>query len=547
MQMQVKKAIVKAITKASGQKEVNLEVPTEANHGDFSTNVALVANLEAKKIVNKLSKDSSLKSFVSKIEKAGPGFVNFWLSEEYLQKNLKKILDEKDKYGSQDIGKDQTVVIDYSSPNIAKRFSIGHLRSTIIGQALYNLYSFLGYKIIGDNHLGDWGTQFGALVYMVESRKLDPNKLTVSDWEKLYVEFHRLADENEGLKDKARSAFKRLEEGDASAKAIWQAAYNTSIKEYKKIYQELGVNIDFTYGESFYEDKMAAAIKKAKEKGILKKSQGAWVVDFDKKYKLPTAILVKSNGATTYLTRDLALMFFRKKEWNPDLQIFEVGADQKLYFKQVFALAEMMGLFTLGQLHHVAHGMIRLKEGKMSTRRGRNIKLENVLSEAVSKASRLGAKDEKTAKMVGIGAVKWNDLRRDPEGDYVFDWEDVLNMQGNSGPYLQYTFARTQSVLAKSKVGGEVEKGINFSPEELALLRSFAQFSGIICDAAKNYSPNLLCEFLYDLAQKYNSFYNKHKIIGSENERFRLAVTAATGQILQNGLKLLGIETPEKM
>lgn len=550
--MDYKKEILVALSKASGVEEnlLELEVPNDINHGDFSSNVAFKTSNPksgANEILSRLSKDKDLEKIVSKIEIAGPGFINFYLSNSSLNNEIKEVLEKGDDYGKSEIGKGQTVIIDYSSPNIAKRFSVGHLRSTIIGQALYNIYTFLGYSVIGDNHLGDWGTQFGVLIYMVEKNNLNPDDLTVDDWEKLYVEFHSELEKNPELKDEARDAFKRLEEKDENARKIWKSALDTSLNDYQKIYDLLDVKIDFAYGESFYEDKMPEAIQKAIEAKVAQKNGEALAIEFEK-YNLPSNLLVKSNGTTTYLARDLALMYFRKQTWNPDLQIFEVGADQKLYFQQVFALAEMLGIFNLNQLKHIAHGMIRLPEGKMSTRKGRTIKLDEILNEAINKAEILGNKD--VAKAVGIGAVKYNDLKREPTREYVFDWEDILNMKGNSGPYLQYTYARIQSLIQKvddENIDFENNKINDFSDKEVLIARKIAQFSGVLLIAGKNYSPNLICNYLYDLSSTFNSFYNDEKIIGSTREKERIALSKATSQVLKNGLKLLGIKTVEKM
>src|SRR3990167_3987976 len=336
-----KSLILRSLQKASGEKSVDIQTPELGEQGDYSSNIAMqlfsqfpISNFQfpikdiknprqlAEKIVEKLNEDKDLKKIVDKVEVAGPGFLNFWLKKEVLVSELNNVLSEAEKYGSSNLGKGKTVVIDYSSPNIAKRFSIGHLRSTIIGQALYNLYTALGAKVVGDNHLGDWGTQFGVLIYMVEKNKLDPKKLSIEEWEKLYVDFHTALDKNPDLKNESRNAFMRLEKGDKKAKEIWQIALETSLKEYQKLYDLLNVKIDYAFGESFYEDKMPEAIELAKKKGIVKKSGDAWVVEFPK-YKLPSNILVKSNGTTTYLARDLAVMFFRKEKWSPDLQIFE--------------------------------------------------------------------------------------------------------------------------------------------------------------------------------------------------------------------------------
>lgn len=543
----VSQIIQKSLEKASGIKNPVLEFSSRPEFGDYTTNIALQSKnprKTAQEAVEKLKKDKDLSQIVDKIEVAGQGFINFHLSTKALTKNLSQVLEEKEKYGKSEAGKGKTVIIDYSSPNIAKRFSIGHLRSTIIGQALYNLYKFAGWKTVGDNHLGDWGTQFGVLIYMVEKNNLNPEKLSVEDWEKLYVDFHKSLEQNPDLKDEARNAFKRLEDKDENAREIWQAALDTSLKEYQKLYDLLDVKIDYAYGESFYEDKMPEVIELAKKKGIAKKSKGAWAIDFSK-YALPSNILVKSNQTTTYLARDLALMQFRKRQWNPDLIIFEVGADQKLYFQQVFALAEMMEIFKLNQLKHIAHGLVRFEHGKMSTRRGQTIKLEDVLNQAVEKARQFN-KDPLVAQMVGIGAVKYFDLMHAPTSDIIFDWNKIFVLEGNSGPYLQYTYARSQSVLKKAQSKYNTNY-TNPNQEELLVLKELLKFPEIVSNASQSYSPNILCEYLFNLAQKYNTFYNKHKIIGSENQEFRLAITFAVGQILKTGLTLLGIATPEKM
>jgi arginyl-tRNA synthetase len=536
--------IIRALEKTTGQKNIHLETPVEESHGDFSTNIAMAADLNAESVVEKLSKDSDLKGIISKIEVAKPKFINFWLSDKTLVNNLGEVLQKKDEYGSNSIGHGQTVVIDYSSPNIAKRFGIGHLRSTVIGQALYNLYQFLGYKVIGDNHLGDWGTQFGTLLYQITNQNITLDSLNIDKLEELYVDFNKKAVDQPELWDEARAWFKKLEEGDKQAKEIWQATVDISLKEFERVYKLLGVKIDFAYGESFYEDKMTEVLQILREKGISQKSQGAEIVELR---DLPPAMVIKSDGATTYLTRDLAAINFRIKKWNPQIIIYEVGADQTLYFKQLFKIADKLGWTKDRELVHIAHGLIRFKEGKMSTRKGRTVKLEEVLEEAIKKA---GQFNKEVAQTVGVGAVKYFDLMHNPQSDIVFDWEKIFVLEGNSGPYLQYTVARTNSVLVKaqkSKFQTLKNESLELNREELALLRTFAQFEGVIINAAKTYSPNLICNYLFDLAQKYNTFYNQHQILGNENESLRLALTQGTNQILKNGLSLLGIETPEKM
>jgi arginyl-tRNA synthetase len=556
------------------EEKIKFEHPAEPIFGDYSTNIALVSSKfqtlnpkfknpkELAGIIVEKWREMGTPDFVEKVEVAGPGFINFWLSFSAFSRELEQVTDEQEKYGSSIKGTGKTVVIDYSAPNIAKPFGIGHLRSTNIGQALYNLYKHLGFETIGDNHLGDWGTQFGKLIYQIKKENANPCKLSIEDLEKLYVKFHEEAKDNPEREEEARKLFKKLEEGDKEVREIWQAVVETSLKEFNRVYELLGVDIDYAYGESFYTDKMEAVLNDTKEKGILKESQGALVVEIPSS-PVP-AMLKKSDGATTYLLRDLATIKFRKEQWQPELYIYEVGADQKLHFEQVFEVAQMLGYAKKENFIHVAHGLIRWPTGKFSTRKGDTIHLEEVLNEAIQKAkslitgangneAQLSREREEIAKKVGIGAIKYNDLKQNPRTDIIFDWDQMLSLSGNSGPYLQYTYARAQSILRKAQTEypeegrpAEVEED-KVSEEEWRLLRSFYRFPEVVEEAAKNFSPNLLCNFLFDLAQKFNLFYEKEKVIGGENERFRIILTSAVGQILKNGLNLLGIETPEKM
>lgn len=557
----IRDQIIKVIEEAAGTHDFDLELPENETFGDYSSNVALQGENpreKAEEIVEKLKSDKELSKVVAKIEVAGPGFINLWLKKDVLIDNLMQIEGEKEKYGSSDIGKGKTMVIDYSSPNIAKSFGIGHLRSTIIGQALYNLYKFLGYESIGDNHLGDWGTQFGKLLYELADLSDEAiEKLSVEDLEKLYVEFHKKAENDPKMEDGARAWFKKLEEGDARAKKLWKYCVDISLTEFNRIYEILGIKIDLAFGESYYESEMRQmmedpAVKKYLEKG----EDGALIIDLSKAGIKTPLMFLKSDGATTYATRDLATIKFRVRKWNPDIIIYEVGAEQTLHFQQVFAAAKILGLVGKNiELMHTAHGLYLAPDGKkFSTRKGKTIKLEEVLDEAIERAKKLQkdrpASAEATARKVGIGAIKYYDLMHSVSSNVVFDWEKMMNLEGNSGPYLQYTVARCNSVIQKAPaLKGDSFKGEhgNLDDDELAVLRSLIRFSEVIEIAAKTYSPNLLANYLYDLAQKYNGFYNKDKIIGGENEQFRLALTSGTGQVLKNGLKLLGIETPERM
>lgn len=530
-----------------------LESTENPSFGDYFSNVALGHKDPrefAEKEVEKLKADKKLGEFIDKIEIAGPGFINFWIKKDVLVDNLIQIEHHKEKYGVSEMGKGKTVIIDYSSPNIAKPFGIGHLRSTIIGQALYNLYGALGYTVVGDNHLGDWGTQFGKLLYMIDLKKV--TDFDIAKLEELYVEFHKLAETDESLEEKARVWFKKLEEGDSEAKKIWQKCVDASMEEFDRVYKLLGVKIDFAFGESYYLSEMKQMMEEtAFKKHLTNGEDGASIIDLAKEGITTPLMFLKSDGATTYATRDLATIKFRVRKWDPDIIIYEVGAEQSLYFEQLFAAARLMGFVKKSaELVHTAHGLYLAPDGKkFSTRAGKTIKLEEVLDEAVKRAEKLGNDSEKVAKEVGIGAIKYFDLMHSVQSNVIFEWDKIMNMEGNSGPYLQYTVARTNSVLAKSNGKDTVLHVVysNLNEEELLVLRSLVRFSEVISGAAKTNSPNLLCNYLYDLAQKYNGFYNKHKIIGSENESFRLELTFGVGQVLKNGLKLLGIATPERM
>ncbi len=459
------------------------------------------------------------------------------------------------------MGRGRLAIVEYSSPNIAKPFTVGHFRSTIIGDAIANLLEATGWRVLRDNHLGDWGTQFGKQIYAIKTwgdeEKIATSVNPVKELVRLYVKFHEEAEKDPSIVEKGREWFKKLEEGDEEARRIWRLCVNWSFKEFDRIYKLLGVEFSDEFeggrglGESFFEDKMQVVIDELEKNKMLKEGEGGAKLVFFPDGKYPPAMILKSNGTTLYHTRDLATDLYRLKRYDPDLIVNEVGAEQTLYFKQLFEMEKMLGWYEEGQRVHVAHGLIRFKEGKMSTRKGNVIWLEELISQAIDRAGDFGSKDASLAQIVGVGALKWNDLKRDPKTEITFDWDEILSMQGNSGPYLQYTYARTQSVLAKSEVtdysSGLQLQSDNLNDEEHALLRSYPNYSEVILNASQNYSPNLLCNYLYDLAQKYNSYYNAHKIVGGENEDLGLALTKATGIILKSGLGLLGIETPEKM
>jgi arginyl-tRNA synthetase len=544
--------------------QIKVELKKEKIHGDFATNIALVLGKIVKKeplrIANIIAKTISQKlpSYLEKIEVKEPGFINFFLSQKFLFENLKKIISEKERYGRSKIGKGKAVIVDYSSPNIAKRFGIGHLRSTIIGQAIYNLYEALGFKVIGDNHIGDWGTQFGEIIFQIKRKNLDPKKLTVEEMEKLYVEFHKETEKKPQIIEEGRQWFKKLEKGNKEARRVWKICVKKSLKEFEKIYKILNVKIDYTLGESFYEPMLKGVIEELKRKKIAKESQGALIVKFK---DLPPAILVKSDGATTYFTRDLATIKYRLKRWKPNLVIYEVGTEQKLHFQQLFRTVELLNWAKKTKFIHVAHGLYRLKGGKFSTRRGKTVHLEEVLEEAIERAKRIIEKSktpknlskkekEEIAKIVGIGAIKYNDLKQHPSKDIIFDWEKILNLKGNSAPYLQYTFVRAKSVLLKAKRFKFCFKNSKLRETELEILRDLVKFPDILKEAAFRFSPNLLCDFLFELAKKFNLFYDTLPILKAKSEKiknFRLTLTLAVSYVIKNSLSILGISVPKRM
>jgi arginyl-tRNA synthetase len=548
--------------------EFQVEHPEKKEFGDYSTNLAFLIAKELKKkpgeIANEIAKFIQKEKIFEKVEVKEPGFINFFLSLNFLFEELRKILKEKENYGKGKSGKGKTVIIDYSSPNIAKPFGIGHLRSTIIGQALYNIYKFFSYKVIGDNHLGDWGTQFGKLIFAIKNwGKKKVEDYSIEELEELYVKFHKEAEKNPQLEEEGRKWFKKLENGDKEARRIWKTLVKISLKEFERIYKLLGIKFDLSLGESFYEPMTKEMIEELKKKKIAKESQGALIVEFPKN-EFPPVIVQKSDGTTTYFTRDLATIKYRLKRWNPDLIIYEVGADQKLHFQQLFKTVEILGWAKKTKFVHVAHGLYRTKTGKFSTRKGETVHLEDVLKEAIERAKEIieksgtsrGLKErekEKISKIVGIGAVKYNDLSQHPSKDIIFDWEKVLNLKGNSAPYLQYTFVRCQSVLRKAKklqianFKLQIEK---LKKEEIDILREIYKFPEIVEEAAEKFSPNLICNFIFDLAKKYNLFYDLYSILKAEDEEiknFRLILTKSVAQIIKNSLSLLGIQTPEKM
>ena len=560
-----------------------IKVDTKLNnfYGDYSTNILFSLSKNSKlslsdwgRLVSpfinlRVKKSKFLDHYIVK-----NGFINFFLSQNYLLKVLFQVIKEKNKFGSNKTGKGKTIIVEYSSPNIAKSFGIGHLRSTIIGQAIYNLYKFSGWRCISDNHLGDWGTQFGKLIYQIEEilKNKSPQEkgvflenLSVEQLEKLYIDFHKMELKNKTLTDRAREYFHLLEQGDKEAQTIWKYCRKVSLKEFQRIYNILGVKFDYELGESFYSKMAELVVNEIKEKGLAHMSQGALVVEYPNNI-LPSLILVKSDGSTTYFARDLATIKYRIDKWHPQIIVYEVGAEQSLYFKQLFELVHLLGWAKQTLFIHIGHGLYRTQEGKFSSRQGKEIHLEKVLEEAIQKAKQIMEKSKnrkiqdndqnKIAKVIGIGAVKYNDLSQNYAKDIIFDWSKMLNLKGNSGPYIQYTYVRAKSIIQKSQFTGRTLKKaedftkIEFNDAELNLMKTISKFPNIVQESASVFSPNLICNFIFYLSQQYNNFYDKYSVLQTQDitrKQFRLILSWGVSQVLKTGLCLLGIDVPEKM
>ncbi|QQS43993.1 arginine--tRNA ligase [Candidatus Roizmanbacteria bacterium] len=588
----IRQKISRALQKMGMPTEMlNVSAPAQEGFGDYSVSVALQLAKTTKRnpmeIAQEIADNIEKDGLIEKVEVMKPGFINLWISKDKLLNTLQNI---DSSFGNNITYQGKSIIVEYSSPNIAKPFTVGHLRSTIIGDAVANLLSATGATVFRDNHLGDWGTQFGKQIYAIKTwgneQQIELSDNPVKELVALYVKFHEEAEKDPKIEEEGRKWFKKLEEGDEEARRLWKKCIDWSWKEFNKIYEKLGISFTENegrgYGESFFEDKMQPVIAELRKKNLLKESKGAELV-FYPDDKLPPLMIIKQDGATLYSTRDLATDKFRLENprYGQEVMIInEVGAEQALYFKQIFELEQMLGWTKEGQRIHIKHGMYRFKDMKMSTRKGNTIWLEDVLEEATKRAFELSKHESKfegsevvsinnkhsdsakknimgfglrsnVAEKVGIGAIKWNDLKRSSHLDIVFDWDEILNMQGNSGPYVQYTYVRCKSVLNKvSVVPSEVEGSLSFHEEETAILRTLIKYPEVVTDAANNFAPNYITTYLYDLSQKYNLFYQKHQILKEKKEdtrNFRILLTEKVATVLSHGLSLLGIETVEKM
>lgn len=560
---EIKKLIAAAVSEAEGLSagdiEAMLEYPPDSAMGDIALPCFKLSKTLRKSpvmIASELKEKLALPE-IGRIESVG-GYLNFYVSPNYYAEELiPEILSEKGEYGKSTMGAGKTVVLDYSAPNICKPFHIGHFASTVIGHSLKKLHEFCGYKCVGVNHLGDWGTQFGKQItaYKLWGDRAAVEKLGVDELVRLYVKFHEEAEKDPSLNDRARAEFAKLEEGDPENTELWKWFVKISLDECNKTYKRLGIDFDSYAGESFYTDKMQEQVDLLREKGLLKIDNGASIVDLSE-YNMPPCLILKSDGSTLYPTRDIAAAVYRDRTYHFDKCIYVTAYQQCLHFKQWFKVVELMGYDFADKLVHVPYGMVSIDGAKLATRTGNVILIRDLLSAAVDKVTDvINEKNpnlenkEQTAEAVGIGAVIFHYLLNNRIKDVNFVMEDALSFDGNTGPYAQYTYARTCSILEKA---GEVTiDGIRITePAEAALCKVLSQFGEAVLSAVADYEPSDVTRYILDVCTAFNRFYHDCPILSADDEtarKSRVALTQATNYVLGNALPLICLKTPEKI
>ena len=539
-----------------------IEVPPNKEMGDYAFPCFKLAKV-FRKAPNAIAEDLAGKiqptDDINKIINLG-GYVNFFVNKESLaNKVINQVLTEKENYGKSEFGKGKTVVVEFSSPNIAKPFHIGHVRTTVIGNALSKIYASQGYHVEKLNHLGDYGTQFGKLIvaYKLWGDKQAVENDPIKELLKLYIRFHDEAETKPEMEDEAREWFTKLENGDEEAKDLWQWFRDESLKEFSRVYKLLDIDFDSYVGESFYSDKMPAVIEELKEKNLLEESDGAMIVNLEDS-KLPPALIQKRDGSTLYLTRDLASAFYRKKLYDFDKSIYVVGSQQELHFKQCFEIIKRMGYEWYKDMIHVQFGMVALEEGTMSTRKGRVVFLEDVLNQAIDRTRQIideknpeAENIDEVAKAVGVGAVVFQELSNSRIKDYTFSWDRTLSFEGETGPYVQYTHARCCAVLRKADqpVSADINYELLSDQDAADVLSILENFNKSLMTAMKKNEPHIVTRFVLDLAQAFNKFYHNSPILVDDADlrAARLALVEATRQTIENALKILGMKAPQKM
>ena len=555
---------IKKLYSEKETKKVEISVATNEKYGDFQTNFAMMNS----KIIGKKPRDIAQEvldnleenNVIEKLEIAGPGFINIFLKSEYLGDLLKKSRTEE--YDFSFLNRDGDVIIDFSSPNIAKRMHIGHLRSTIIGDSITRIYKYLGYHMIADNHIGDWGTQFGKLIIGYrrwldkEAYKENP----IEELERVYVEFSKLSETDPELEEEARLELKKLQDGDPENFALWKEFIKVSLDEYDKLYKRLDVHFDTYYGESFYHPMMQGVVEELVEKGLAVEDDGAKVVFFPEEENLFPCIVQKKDGAFLYSTSDIATIKFKRDTYKINKLIYLTDERQQDHFKQFFRITDMLGWNV--EKHHIWFGIMRFADGVFSTRKGNVIRLEQLLDEGKKRAYDIVqeknpnlSEEEKDqiAEIVGVGAIKYADLSQNRQSPIIFEWDKILTFEGNTAPYLQYSYARIQSILRRAESEGKI---INYDKEikiedklERALADHIAAFPMAVLKASETFKPNIIADYLFELSKKFNSFYNSCPILNQEDNILysRALIAKITGETIKDGLSLLGIKTLDRM
>ena len=569
-----KKEIAKIIAKnleglTEDEIKSMIEIPQNQSMGDYAFPCFRLAktmrkapNLIAAELAEKLQGEQ-LFSEISPVK----AYVNMFVSrEEMMKSTVSEVLEEKENFGRSDIGGNKKVIVEFSSPNIAKPFHIGHIRSTVIGNSLSKIYDALGYDVFKINHLGDYGTQFGKMIcaYRRWGNREDVINSPIKTLLGYYTKFHVEVEEHPELEDEARAIFTKLEQGSKEEVELWQWFREESLKEFQRVYDMLGIEFDSYNGESFYSDKMPRFEKELLDKGLLKESNGAQVVDLEE-YKLGTALIKKSDGSSLYITRDIAAAVYRKENYDFYKNIYVVATQQNLHFQQLFKILELMGYDWANQCVHVPFGMVRLEEGTMSTRHGRVVFLEDVLNGAIEKTREIIEEKnpnienlEEITSQVGIGAVVFNELSNNRIKDYTFKWDQILNFDGETGPYVQYTHARCASLLRKAGedivAKAQDPKNVDFallskSDSAYELTKLIYAFPGVVEQAGEKYEPSIITRHIIDIAQCFNKFYHdEHIIVDDEVEKIsKIALVIATKRVIATGIGLLGMKAPERM
>lgn len=545
-----------------------IEIPADSKMGDYAFpcfKLAKVLRKAPPMIAQGIAEKLQGAEMFEKVESVN-AYVNMFLSRKvFMHELVSGVAADRDRFGSSDIGQNRKVIVEFSSPNIAKPFHIGHIRSTVIGNSIYKIHDFLGYDTVRINHLGDYGTQFGKMIvsYRRWGNEEDVTREPIKTLLSYYVKFHEEAENDPSLEDEARDVFTKLENGEPEETRLWQWFRDESLKEFNRVYDMLGIEFDSYAGESFYSDKMERIVNMLKDVKLLKESEGAKIVDLEE-YGMSPALITKKDGSSLYITRDIAAAVYRKEHYDFYKNLYIVASQQNLHFQQWIKIIELLGFEWAKDCVHIPFGLVSLEEGTMSTRHGRVVFLEEVLTRAVNQTREIILEKnvntdnlDVTARQVGIGAVIFQELSNNRIKDYVFSWEKVLNFEGETGPYVQYTHARAASVLRN---GGETTNQaiadvakVNMdyiagdSAYELAKL--IYRFPEAVLDAADKYEPSIVTRHIVDIAQGFNKFYHdEHILVDNEEEKkSKLLLVYAAKQTIQNGLKLLGMEAPERM